>query len=44
MDRKAATGAVVRVGLLALALAAGGCSHLHWSGHKARRGAARGRA
>ncbi len=34
MDRKAATGAVVRVGLLALALAAGGCSHLHWLGHK----------
>jgi hypothetical protein len=34
MDRKAATAAVVRVGLLALALAAGGCSHLHWFGHK----------
>jgi hypothetical protein len=34
MDRKAATGAVVRAGVLALALAAGGCSHLRWFGHK----------
>ena len=34
MDRNAATGAVARVALLALALAAGGCSHLHWFGHK----------